>query len=138
MQGRSSLRCVGDDSVNDFRTIVANLSVPLNYADDVLVVMAKIRDFSTVKSIFIELNYIQDVHEYEISIPRERFASYGLDRENEWCALTVPLSDMRRNLRTEHGNGDTLLLQNFRYCIVCEPGKCYESHIDRVYVTTRK
>ncbi|MBQ7318713.1 MAG: hypothetical protein IJW97_00840 [Clostridia bacterium] len=138
MQGKSSLRCVGDDSVNDFRTIIANLSIPISHADDVLIVWAKIRDFSTVRNIFIELNQIQDVHEYEISIPTARFAEYGLDKENEWCRLTVPLCDMRRNLRPELGNGETILLQNFRYCIVCAPGATYESHIDRVYITTRQ
>ena len=138
MQGRSSLRCVGDDSVNDFRTIIANLSIPITYTDDELVVLAKIKDFSTVKGIFIELNQIQDVHEYEISIPRERFEDYGLTKEDEWCELRVPLCDMRRNLRAELGNGEQILLQNFRYCIVCAPGAVYESHIDRVYITTRK
>jgi hypothetical protein len=78
MNGKSSLRCIGDATVNDFRTNVTNLEIPITYAEDVLVIWAKIKDLDTVNSIFIELNEVQDVHEYEISIPRAKFAHYGL------------------------------------------------------------
>ncbi|MBQ7338070.1 MAG: hypothetical protein IJW40_06405 [Clostridia bacterium] len=139
MQGKSSLRCIGDATVNDFRTIVANLSIPITQAEDVLVVHAKIRDLNTVSSIFIELNQVQDVHEYEISIPAEKFAHYGLSRNDTWSELRIPLSDMKRNLRQEEfGNGDSILLQNFRYCISARGDATYESHIDLVYVTKRE
>lgn len=138
MQGRSSLRCIGDATVNDFRSIIANLSIPITYDEDVLVVWAKIKDISTVKGIFIELNQVQDVHEYEISIPAEKFAHYGLRENNTWSELRIPLTDMRKNLRVaEFGNGDSILLQNFRYCIIARADATYESHIDLVYVTKK-
>jgi hypothetical protein len=137
-EGKSSLRCIGDATVNDFRSIIANLSIPITYDEDLLVVWAKIKDLSTVKSIFIELNEVQDVHEYEISIPAEKFAHYGLTQNDTWSELRIPLSDMRRNLRVEQfGNGDSILLQNFRYCISARGDATYESHIDLVYITKK-
>ena len=139
MQGSSSLRCIGDATVNDFRSIIANLSIPITYDEDVLVVHAKIKDLSTVKSIFIELNQVQDVHEYEISIPAEKFAHYGLRENDTWSELRIPLTDMRKNLRVaQFGNGDSILLQNFRYCLSAQGNATYESHIDLVYVTKKE
>ena len=139
MQGKSSLRCIGDATVNDFRTNVTNLSIPITYAEDVLVLWAKIRELSTVKSIFIELNEVQDVHEYEISIPADKFAHYGLCEDDTWSEMRIPLSDMRRNLRVEtFGNGDTITLRNFRYCLSAQGDATYDTHIDLVYVTTKE
>ncbi len=138
MQGKSSLRCIGDATVNDFRSIIANLSIPITYDEDLLVVWAKIKDLSTVSAIFIELNEVQDVHEYEISIPAEKFAHYGLTQSDTWSELRIPLSDMRKNLRVEQfGNGDSILLQNFRYCISAKGDATYQSHIDLVYITKK-
>lgn len=139
MQGKSSLRCIGDATVNDFRTNVTNLNIPITHAEDVLVLWAKIRDLSTVKSIFIELNEVQDVHEYEISIPSDKFAYYGLTRDDTWSELRIPLSDMRKNLRVEtFGNGDTITLRNFRYCLSAQGDATYDTHIDLVYVTKKE
>lgn len=138
MQGKSSLRCIGDATVNDFRTNVTNLNIPITHADDVLVVWAKIKDLDTVKSIFIELNEVQDVHEYEISIPRSKFAHYGMVESDTWSKLVIPLSDMRRNLRPEQfGDGETITLRNFRYVLTANGAATYDSHIDLVYVTTK-
>ena len=139
MQGKSSLRCIGDATVNDFRTNVTNLSLPITYADDALVAWVKIKDLDTVKSIFIELNEVQDVHEYEISIPREKFAQYGLVESDTWSRLVVPLSDMRRNLRpAQFGDGETITLRNFRYVLTANGDATYDTHIDLVYIATKK
>ena len=138
MNGKSSLRCIGDATVNDFRTNVTNLEIPITYADDVLVVWAKIKDLDTVNSIFIELNEVQDVHEYEISIPRAKFAHYGLTASDTWSRLIVPLSDMRRNLRpAQFGDGESITLRNFRYVLTANGTATYDSHIDLVYITTK-
>ena len=138
MNGKSSLRCIGDATVNDFRTNVTNLEIPITYADDALVVWAKIKDLDTVDSIFIELNEVQDVHEYEISIPRAKFAHYGLTASDTWSRLIVPLSDMRRNLRpAQFGDGETITLRNFRYVLTANGDATYDSHIDLVYITTK-
>jgi hypothetical protein len=139
MQGKSSLRCIGDATVNDFRTNVTNLNIPITYAEDVLVVWAKIKDLDTVKSIFIELNEVQDVHEYEISIPREKFAHYGMVESDTWSRLVIPLSDMRRNLRpAQFGDGDIINLHNFRYVLTANGNATYDSHIDLVYITKKE
>ncbi len=138
MNGKSSLRCIGDATVNDFRTNVTNLNIPITHADDVLIVWAKIKDLNTVNSIFIELNEVQDVHEYEISIPRSKFAHYGMVESDTWSKLVIPLSDMRRNLRPEQfGDGETITLRNFRYVLTANGAATYDSHIDLVYVTTK-
>jgi hypothetical protein len=138
MQGKSSLRCVGDSSVNDFRTNVTNLNIPIVHADDVLVVWTKIKQLSTVKAIFIELNQVQDVHEYEIIIPRADYARYGLCADDTWSCLVVPLSDMRKNLRPEvFGDGASITLRNFRFNMCCEEACKFDNHIDLVYITTK-
>ncbi|MBE6661500.1 MAG: hypothetical protein E7605_08890 [Ruminococcaceae bacterium] len=138
MNGKSSLRCIGDATVCDFRTNVTNLNIPITHAEDVLVVWAKIKDLDTVNSIFIELNEVQDVHEYEISIPRAKFAHYGMKESNTWSKLVIPLSDMRRNLRpAQFGDGETITLRNFRYVLTANGDATYDSHIDLVYITTK-
>ena len=138
MNGKSSLRCIGDATVCDFRTNVTNLNIPIKHAEDVLIVWAKIKDLNTVNSIFIELNEVQDVHEYEISIPRAKFAHYGMKESNTWSKLVIPLSDMRRNLRpAQFGDGETITLRNFRYVLTANGDATYDSHIDLVYVTTK-
>jgi len=46
---------------------------------------------------------------------------------------------MRKNLRVaQFGNGDSILLQNFRYCLSAQGDATYESHIDLVYVTKKE
>ena len=101
-------------------------------------IAAKIKDLDTVNSIFIELNEVQDVHEYEISIPRAKFAHYGLTASDTWCRLIVPLSDMRRNLRpAQFGDGESITLRNFRYVLTANGTATYDSHIDLVYITTK-
>ena len=102
-------------------------------------VLAVDRELSTVKSIFIELNEVQDVHEYEISIPADKFAHYGLCEDDTWSEMRIPLSDMRKNLRVEtFGNGDTITLRNFRYCLSAQGDATYDTHIDLVYITTKE
>jgi hypothetical protein len=79
------------------------------------------------------------VHEYEISIPSDKFAYYGLTRDDTWSELRIPLSDMRKNLRVEtFGNGDTITLRNFRYCLSAQGDATYDTHIDLVYVTKKE
>ncbi len=134
MEGKSSFRTTGNDSNADYRTIVANLDLPMHYAKDVLVVNVKIDDLKKISGVFIELNEVQDVKEYENSFSVEQLKGYGL-KEGEWCELRIPLSDFRQN----PGGAaiDDITLHNFRWVITASGSENYVSRIDLVYLTEK-
>lgn len=137
--GSSSLRCEGDNSVTDFRTIISGLDMPLSYENDVLVFWMKVEDLSAVDSLFIEFNQDQDVHEYERTFHRGTLKEYGLsDTAGEWCKITIPLSDFELNLNPEkYGDSQDIRMFAFRLVVGAHPNKTYVVHFDRVYLTTK-
>ncbi len=138
MQGKSSLCCEGDASVNDFRLIIANTSIPLDYDQDVLVFWMKLEKFASCNGLFLELNHVQDQHEYEKSVSLDELKAYGLDRENEWCQVVIPLTDFKQNLKPDvYGEGEDIVMQNFRFVMNPVSGMDYKVHMDRAYFTTK-
>jgi len=137
--GNSSLRCEGDNSVTDFRTIISGLDMPLSYENDVLVFWMKVDDLSTVDSLFIEFNQDQDVHEYENTFHRAKLKEYGLsETAGEWCKITIPLSDFDLNLNPEkYGDSQDIRMFAFRLVVGAHPNKTYVVHFDRAYLTTK-
>ena len=137
-EGKSSLCCEGDSSVNDFRIIVANTSVHLDYDADELCFAMKLNDFGAVDGIFIELNHVQDQHEYEKNFSLSEMKKYGLTAENEWCEIVIPVSDFKKNLKPSvYGDEEDILMKNFRFVISPKKGASYKVHIDHVYVRTK-
>ena len=134
MEGKSSFKCTGNNSNADFRSIVANLDLPMDYDSDVLVINAKVDDLTKISSLFIELNEVQDVHEYEKSFPLAELKKYGLTESGKWCELRIPLSAFGKNLGLEK---DTVTLHNFRYVMSASGSADYVSRIDLVYLTTK-
>ncbi len=138
--GKSSLRCEGDTSVNDFRTIIGTLDIPMSYQNDVLVFWMKIEDLATVSSLFIELNQVQDTHEYEYTaITKEKLFAYGLSKTSgEWSEIRIPLTDFKKNFRPDlFGESEDITLCNARFCISGIKGTSYVVHYDRIYLTTK-
>ncbi len=137
--GTSSLRCEGDNSVSDFRTIISGLDVPLSYENDVLVFWMKVDDLATIDSLFIEFNQEQDVHEYEQSFKKAKLKEYGLSSTaGEWCKITIPLSDFELHLNAEkYGDSQDIRMFAFRLVVGAHPNKTYVVHFDRVYLTTK-
>ena len=134
MEGKSSFKCTGNNSNADFRSIVANLDLPMDYENDVLVINAKVDDLTKISSLFIELNEVQDVHEYEKSFSLTELKQYGLTGSGKWCELRIPLSAFSKNLQS----GKTAVtLHNFRYVMSASGEKNYVSRIDLVYLTTK-
>lgn len=137
--GNSSLRCEGDNSVSDFRTIISGLDVPLSYENDVLVFWMKVDDLATIDSLFIEFNQEQDVHEYEQSFKKATLKEYGLSSTaGEWCKIVIPLSDFELHLNAEkYGDSQDIRMFAFRLVVGAHPNKTYVVHFDRVYLTTK-
>ena len=137
--GNSSIRSEGDDSVSDFRVITSNLNIPLDYDEDVLVFWMKVDDLSTIDGLFIELNYDQDVHEYEYIPSKAVLKQYGLsDKSGEWCQIIIPLSDFEQHLAVDrYGEDPDITLRTFRLSVNAHPNKSYVVHFDRMYITTK-
>ena len=136
--GKSSLCCVGDSSVNDFRIIVANTDIPLSYQGDELVFTMKLDDLDAIDGLFLELNHVQDQHEYERSFSAEELKKYGLTGANEWSEIVIPLSDFKKNLKPAvYGEDEDIVMHNFRFVISPKSGKSYKVHLDRAYVRTK-
>ena len=139
IQGKSSLRNQGNSSVSDFRTIVANLDIPLNYDEDVLVFHLKIDKVSNISSFFIELNTVQDAHEYEASFSIAQLKSYGYTAlDDTWCEIRIPLSAFGKNLGLSEVYGDTVQLHNFRFVANSASNVEYDYHIDHIYVCKKQ
>jgi hypothetical protein len=137
--GNSSLRCEGNTSVTDFRTIISNLSVPLNYQEDVLVFWMKVDKLNTINSLLIELNQDQDNHEYERSFSKAELQEYGLStKDGEWCRIAIPLSVFGQHLNIDkYGGDENITMYAFRFVVSGISGKTYVVHLDRAYITTK-
>ncbi len=135
--GQSSLRNEGDSSVNDFRTIISNLNIPMNYQNDTLVFWLRADKLSSIKSFFIELNQVQDSHEYEISFTLAQMYEYGLSKtEGEWCEIRIPLRDFQKKLSPDkYGEDENITLYAFRFVTYSVGNKEYAVNLDHVYLT---
>jgi len=137
--GNSSLRCEGDTSVTDFRTIISGLDVALNYQEDVLVFWMKVDKLNAMSSLLIELNEQQDNHEYEKSFSKAELQEYGLStKDGEWCQIVIPLSAFGKHLNTkDYGDSENITMYAFRFVVAGVSGKTYVVHLDRAYITTK-
>lgn len=137
VQGRSSLHNCGDSTVNDFRTIVANLEIPMDHERDVLVFHFKVADPLALKNILIELNQIQDVHEFQHMFSLEELKQYGFTGEKDtWCEIRIPLSVFEVSLKD--GLGDTVTLKNFRFVgWASSDSVTFDYHIDHIYLAEK-
>lgn len=136
VSGRSSFGCRGDDSCSDFRAIIANVNVPLDYDSDVLVFSFKSENMSYIKSLFIELNQEQDVHEYQNSFTIEQLKQYGLKEGTEWSRIAIPLTALGKNLNAEkYGASEDITLRNARFVATAADSHEYEFLLDEVYIT---
>lgn len=136
--GNSSLRNEGDSSVNDFRTIISNLNIPMNYQNDTLVFWIKVKQLNVISSFFIELNQVQDNHEYERSFTVAELQEYGLTKVNdEWCEVRIPLRDFSKKLSPDkYGDDENITLYAFRFVTYSVGNKEYAINLDHVYLTS--
>ena len=133
VQGNSSLRNYGDASVNDFRTIIANLDIPMDHAKDELVFHFKVADPKVLKSIFIELNQVQDKHEFSSTFTLDALKKYGYGGEKDtWYEIRIPLSVFTVQLGKDMGN--TVTLHNFRFVGSAAGSGTFDYHIDHIYL----
>ena len=137
VEGKSSLRNRGDGSVSDFRTIVANLDIQLNYNEDVLVFWLKLKDLHSVKNLFIELNEVQDTHEYEQNFTMAKLQDKGLTHHNTWAEIVIPLTEFKKNLAPGYASGENIILHNFRLVAATGAVSEFDLHVDNIYITTR-
>lgn len=135
--GNSSLRNQGDSSVNDFRTIISDLNIALDYENDTLVFWLKVEKLSVIKDFFIELNQVQDNHEYEASFTVAQLQEYGLSKiDNEWCEIRIPLTAFNKNLSPDkYGENENITLYAFRFVTYSVSNKEYAINLDRVYIS---
>lgn len=138
--GDSSLRLEGDSSVTDFRIIVSDLNIPLSYQNDTLVFWVNVENLANMDNIFIELNQVQDSHEYEKSFTKAELQQYGLSTKNgEWCEIAIPLSAFGKHLNVEKfGDAEDITLYAFRFVVGAHGNKTYVVHLDRVYLTSER
>ena len=129
--GKSSAKCSGTSVNSDFRTIIANLDLPMDYDSDSLTFYFKMDRYTALNGLFIELNEVQDRHEYEATFSLAALKSYGLsEKEDTWSQITIPLSAFRKNLNPDMG--DTVRLHNARFVISGREGVTYTVHYDRI------
>ncbi|MBQ7318714.1 MAG: hypothetical protein IJW97_00845 [Clostridia bacterium] len=136
VQGNSSLHNRGNSTVSDFRTIIANLDLPTDYDKDVLVFHLKIAKVSDIKSFFVELNTVQDNHEYQATFTIEQLKSYGYTAEDgAWSEIRIPLSSFAKNLGMIDTYGEKVQLRNFRFVANASSTLTeYDYHIDHIYL----
>ena len=93
-----------------------------------------------MESIFIELNQVQDSHEYQKTFSKAELQSYGLSTQNgEWCEIAIPLSVFEKNLDSgKYGGGEDITLYAFRFVVGAHGNKTYVVHLDRVYLTNAR
>ena len=133
VQGNSSLRNYGDASVNDYRTIISSLDIPMDHAKDELVFHFKVADPKVLQHIFIELNEVQDTHEFSARFTLEQLKQYGYGGEkNTWYEIRIPLSAF--TVQLGKGMGDTVTLRNFRFVGSATSTGTFDYHIDHIYL----
>jgi len=137
VEGKSSLRNCGDGSVSDFRTIIANLNIQLNYSEDILVFNMKIKELSSINSIFIELNEVQDTHEYEQTFSKTTLISKGLTRNDTWTEISIPLTEFTKHLGTGFASGENIVLHNFRLVAATGAVSSFDLHVDNIYIKNK-
>ncbi len=136
MQGQSSLRNSGDASVSDFRTVVADLDIPMDHEKDELVFHFKVADKRALANVFIELNQVQDTHEFSASFTPDALKTYGFGGEdNTWYEIRIPLSVF--HVQLGEGLGDTVRLCNFRFVGSASGSAYYDYHIDHIYLAEK-
>ncbi len=143
--GNSSIRCEGNESVNDFRTIIGNLNIPVSYRNDLLVFWMKVDDLRTLKGLELdcnqELNDLQGLHtaRYMKMIPKADLHRYGLsEKSGEWSLVAIPLSDLPATLVPEKfGPGEDITLTNIRMVTRAVDNATYVVHFDHIYITSK-
>ena len=136
VQGESSLRSQGDATVNDFRTIIANLDIPMDHDKDELVFHFKVADVKALASVFIELNQVQDSHEFSATFTMDALKKYGFTGENDtWCEIRIPLSVF--NVQLGKNMGESVQLCNFRFVGSANGSAVYDYHIDHIYLVEK-
>ena len=133
-EGKSSIRYEGNSKNSDSRAVIANLDYEMDYNNDSIVFFINPDSVTSLRSIFIELNEVQDTHEYEQSFSLEKLFEYGLAKTDKtWSCVKIPLSDFRKNLK--EGMGDTVRLHN---CRIVVSGYSSETnflcHLDHIFL----
>ncbi|MBP5293536.1 MAG: hypothetical protein J6023_05355 [Clostridia bacterium] len=130
--GKSSIRYEGDSTNSDHRAIIANLDMEMDYDSDSLVIFMRPDVLANIGSLFIELNEIQDTHEYEGSFTVADLKTMGLSqKDKEWSAVVIPLSALRKNLK--EGMGETVRLHNCRLVLSgLSSSSQYLCHLDHI------
>jgi hypothetical protein len=138
IQGNSSLHNYGDNSVTDFRTVIANLDIEMDPIKDELVFYLKVGTPDAILNFFIELNDVQDVHEISATFSLDDLKQYGYSGvKDEWCEIRIPLSVFYTQLGTDMGDSVTNL-HNFRFCATAVRTGSLEYNIDHIYLAEIK
>lgn len=138
IQGNSSLHNYGDNSVTDFRTIIANLDIEMDQSKDELVFNLKVGTPDAILNFLIELNDVQDVHEISTILTLDDLKQYGYSGvKNEWCEIRIPLSVFHTQLGVNMGDSVTNL-HNFRFCATAVGTGEFEYNIDLIYLAEKK
>ncbi len=134
--GSSAVHSFSDAS-DDQRMYFANNNIPLDRTNDYLCFWMYIDNFKNLKSLFIEANENQDIHEYEIDNCLDRI--YLIAKTNNysqnWFMVQIPFSMMDENL--DKGYGDTVTLKNLRIVATAKDNTEVNTYIDSVFVATR-
>lgn len=135
-EGITSLRTQGTSAHGDYRLYVGGCHLPVKYREDVLCFSLCVADISRVKSVFIELNQHQDIHEYEREFTLQE---WGYTQNGVWQEVYIPLTAFDQNFCPSiFGNSENILLENFRFCVRgASQTDPFDVHIDRIYIAKR-
>lgn len=132
-EGASSLRLEGNAQHNEYRLYFGGLDIPLDKERDVLCFWLYISDMGVtgMSGWVIELNQVQDIHEYQCDFMTMYTASGGLN--NGWNQVRIPLSQMQANLDSKFGS--TVTLHSLRITAPgISPTKNYILKVDQIYL----
>ena len=105
----------------------------MDHAKDELVFHFKVADPKVLKSVFIELNQVQDKHEFSSSFTLDALKKYGYGGEKDtWYEIRIPLSVFTVQLGKDMGN--TVTLHNFRFVGSAAGSGTFDYHIDHIYL----
>lgn len=129
------LKSTGGD---DERMFWGDLDIPIDRQNDYICFWLYVDNFSNLDGFFIEINEVQDKHEYEIKNAFTKLISSSREplTSNKWVMIQLPIRLFDENLDTD-SYGDTLTAKHFRICPSAKKGTEMNVYIDNICIATK-
>lgn len=136
-EGMCSLGLIGNLKHNEYRIYIGGFELPIDEEEDVLCFWLYVRNLSHTgtEGWVIELNEVQDVHEYECSFSLASENSGGI--KNGWNFVTIPINKMRKQVDVAKF-GNSILAKTLRLVVRgTNFAQNYQVAMDQVYIARK-